>query len=95
METIILRFYVKLWKFNVYLPIQPDFSVFPNSPRRVRETRPGAVETWEQVGCAVLHMIVGRFGGNKDWKECYMDLLKWVFDATVSFTSRMCPCICT
>lgn len=68
------------------------FLFFSYSPRRVRETRPGAVETWEQVGCAVLHVIVGRFWGIKDWKEWYMELFKRVFDATVSFTSRMCPC---
>ncbi len=32
------------------MPIQPALFVFSNFPRRVRETRPGAVETWEQVG---------------------------------------------
>ena len=47
------------------MPIRPDFSIFYNFPRRVRETRPGAVETWEQVGFAVLHMIVGRFFGQQ------------------------------
>ena len=41
------------------------FLFFSYSPRRVRETRPGAVETWEQVGCAVLHDDCGQVLGQQ------------------------------